>query len=195
MFIPKDFRISDADEIDRFIAHHSFGILVSSHDSELIATHLPVHRSDKDHLQAHVARANTQWQQLEGQRVLLILPGPHDYVSPTWYESPGVPTWNYQSVHIYAHASCFTETERLKELVLALSNDHESSRADPWNGEFNAGMLKAIVGIDLKIDEVQCKYKLSQNRSRQDQEKVSDELEQSGNEQLANAMRQHNQLD
>ena len=195
MFIPSDFKISDAEEINRFIEQHSFGILVSTHNHEPTATHLPFHRAKKDLLQAHIARANPQWQQLDGQRVLLILPGPHDYVSPTWYESPGVPTWNYQSVHIYARASCFTDTERLQELVLTLSNDYEASRSEPWQGEFNRTMLKAIVGIDLQIEEIQCKYKLSQNRSEQDQRNVSNELERAGNQPLARAMRLHNRLD
>lgn len=192
MFIPKHFQVSDSNEIDRFIARNAFGILVSNHDQQLVATHLPVHRVSENLLQAHVAKANPQWQQLDGQEVLLILSGPHDYVSPTWYEEPGVPTWNYQAVHIYASVACFTDTDRLKELVLSLSNEYESSRANPWPGEFDARMLKAIVGIDLTIKDIQCKYKLSQNRSENDQRNVIAELEQAGNVPLAQAMKELN---
>lgn len=192
MFIPKHFQVSDSEEIDRFIARNAFGVLVSSHDQQLVATHLPVHRVSENLLQAHVARANPQWQQIDGQEVLLILSGPHDYVSPTWYEEPGVPTWNYQAVHIYASVACFTDTDRLKELVLSLSNEYESSRANPWPGEFDARMLKAIVGIDLTIKDIQCKYKLSQNRSENDQRNVIAELEQAGNVPLAQAMKELN---
>lgn len=195
MFIPSHFHISEQEEIDRFIAQNSFGILVSQHEGELLATHLPVHRIDEDRMQAHIARANPQWQQIDGQRVLIILPGPHDYVSPKWYESEGVPTWNYQTVHLYGHATCFTDPDKLRELVMTLSNTYEASREEPWQGEFDERMLKAIVGIEFRIESIECKFKLSQNRSRADQERVSKELERAGNTQLAEAMRKHKQLD
>ncbi len=195
MFIPKHFQVDNEQEIDRFIEQTSFGILVSLLEGKPIATHLPIHRASRDHLQAHLAKANPQWQELDGQRVLLILAGPHDYISPTWYESPGVPTWNYQAVHIYGSASCFTDADKLRELVLTLSNTFEASRDNPWPGEFDARMLNAIVGIDLRVDEIQCKYKLSQNRPVEDQRNVSDALERAGNNALATAMREHNVLE
>ncbi len=195
MFIPKHFQVSEQQEIDRFVADNSFGILISQLDGELFATHLPFHRIGKDHIQAHVARANPQWQQLDGQRALIVLPGPHDYVSPTWYEGAGVPTWNYQAAHIYGSVNCFTDTDKLKDLVMALSDVNESSQENPWQGEFDERMLNAIVGIDFRVDNIECKYKLSQNRPKVDQQRVSEKLEQAGNVSLASAMREHNQLD
>ena len=54
-------------------------------------------------LKAHVARANTQWQGLDGQPVLVVFQGPMSYVSPSFYETKKetgkvVPTWNYAMV-------------------------------------------------------------------------------------------------
>ena len=190
MYIPKHFEITDTTEIDNFIQQNSFGMLMSQCQGETVASHLPFYRSSKKQLQAHLAKTNPQWEDLDGQRVLVILTGPHDYISPTWYEKPGgVPTWNYQAVHIYGRAQCYTDTERLDDLVKELSNRYESQRPSPWQADFNPKMLNAIVGIDISIEDIQCKYKLSQNRSQSEIENVSAELEVAGNPSLAAAMR------
>lgn len=188
MFTPSHFAIEDRDLIDRFIAQNNFGLLISNSDKLSIATHLPFVYADNS-LHCHVARANGQWQELDGQNVLVVLPGPHAYVSPTWYADAGVPTWNYQAVHIYATAQCFHDQDRLRKLVLELSTQHEAGSDNPWNGEFDERMLKAIVGIDLEITEIQCKFKLSQNRSVADQDNVIEQLDARGEHELALQMR------
>ena len=158
MYIPSHFRVKDRELLDQFIVQNSFGLLVSTENGVPVASHLPFHYSDNTTLLCHVAKANPQWQALEDQRVLVIFPGPHAYVSPTWYAGPGVPTWNYQAVHVYGRARCFQDEARLKQLVRTLSTLHESGSETPWNGEFDARMLKAIVGIEITLEEVQGKY-------------------------------------
>lgn len=190
MYIPSHFRFEDRELLDQFIVHNSFGLLVSTENGSPVASHLPFHYSDNTTLLCHVAKANPQWQALEGQRVLVIFPGPHAYVSPTWYAGPGVPTWNYQAVHVYGRARCFQDEARLEQLVRTLSTLHESGREAPWNGEFDARMLKAIVGIEITLEEVQGKYKLSQNKSEQDRREVIAQLESRGESALAQQMRQ-----
>ena len=51
-------------------------------------------------------------------------------------------------------------------------------------------MLKAIVGIEITLEEVQGKYKLSQNKSEQDRREVIAQLESRGESALAQQMRQ-----
>lgn len=188
MFVPRHFAIEDNNEIDDFIEKNDFGILISQVDDLPFATHIPFHRSQKDLLQAHLAKANPQWQQLDGQKVLVVLPGNHDYISPTWYANPGVPTWNYQTVHISGTAKCFTDSDRLLKLVKTLSETYERSREPMWDGEFENSMLNAIVGIDIHIESLQCKYKLSQNRPVEDRENVIQKLQEAGNVDLATEM-------
>jgi len=188
MFVPSHFDITDKAEIDEFIKKNDFGILVSQVDGLPFATHLPFHRSSENVVQAHLAKANPQWQNLDGQKVLIVLAGNHDYVSPTWYESPGVPTWNYQAVHISGVARCFSDKDRLLELVKTLSTNHERGRNPPWDGEFDLRMLNAIVGVEIEVDNIQCKYKLSQNRPIGDRLKVIEQLTQGGNPALAEEM-------
>ncbi len=73
--------------------------------------------SDKKKLMAHEAKQNPQYSEIDGQEVLVTLEGPHDYISPSWYSSPGVATWNYQAVHIYGKCSVFDDLTKLKEVV------------------------------------------------------------------------------
>lgn len=188
MYIPSHFRVDDRELMDQFIVENSFGLLVSTENDAPEASHLPFHYKDNT-LLCHVAKANPQWQDLEGQRVLVIFPGPHAYVSPTWYAGPGVPTWNYQAVHVYGRATCFHDEARLVELVRTLSSLHESSSDSPWSGEFDSRMLQAIVGIEIAIEDIQGKYKLSQNKSEQDRRNVIEQLEEQGETAMAEQMR------
>jgi transcriptional regulator len=116
------------------------------------------------------------------------LQGPHDYISPSWYRSPGVPTWNYQAVHIYGNCRVFEEATKLQQVVDALTEKFESVFEEPWQPDYKASMLRGIVGIEVEITEIQCKYKMSQNRSTEDQIGVIEALGNSGSDQLVKAM-------
>jgi len=118
----------------------------------------------------------------------VTLQGDHAYVSPSWYESAGVPTWNYQAVHIEGIAESFSDTERLKEVVDALTEKHESTYPIPWKPDYAASMLRGIVGVEIAIASVQCKFKLSQNRSPLDQANVKAEIRSAGHNAMADAM-------
>src|SRR4051812_36029868 len=100
MYVPTAFAETDPAKLHDFIEAHSFGLLVSAPGGVPVATHLPLllERSTGPHgcLVGHVARANPQWEGLDGKPVLAVFSGPHAYVSPAWYESENVvPTWNY----------------------------------------------------------------------------------------------------
>lgn len=189
MYIPKHFEITDEKLIDEFIEANGFGQLISIHEGSMVSTHMPfLFDARRRVLIGHLARANPQWQQIQSQKVLVTLQGEHAYVSPSWYESAGVPTWNYQAVHIEGMAESFTEPERLKPLVDSLTEQYESSCPTPWKPDYAASMLRGIVGIEIAITSLQCKFKLSQNRSRQDQDAVKERFSDSGHEGLAEAM-------
>ena len=169
MYIPTKFEITNKEEIYKFIQEHSFGQLISLVDKQIFATHMPFYLSeDRSQIFGHLAKQNPQHQELEGQEVLIVLQGPHDYISPAWFDSPGVPTWNYQAVHIYGQCRTFENTAKLKELVEIHTSKYEASSRQPWQPDYNPSMLNAIVGIEVKINKIQCKFKLSQNRSPKD---------------------------
>lgn len=189
MYIPKHFEIVDETEIARFIEANSFGQLISMHDAAIVSTHMPfLFESESRVLVGHLAKANPQWRQIQEQKVLVTLQGDHAYVSPSWYESAGVPTWNYQAVHIEGIAQSFTDPEKLKHVVDTLTEQNESSYPIPWEPDYAASMLRGIIGIEISITSIQCKFKVSQNRSLQDQSNVQEQLSHSGHQALADAM-------
>ena len=189
MYIPKHFEVTDKDEIFAFIEANTFGQLISNTGGRLFSTHMPFLLSeDKTKIIGHLALQNSQYSDLEGQEILITLQGAHDYISPSWYAAPGVPTWNYQSVHIYGRGRIFRSPEELQAVVDALTRKYESALPKPWNPEYKASMLNAIVGVEVFIEEIQCKYKLSQNRSTRDKLQVVAQLKEIGSHELASSM-------
>lgn len=190
MYIPSHFEITDRVEIDRFVRNNNFAQLVSIVDGELFATHLPMwYLPEEGKLLGHIARANPQWQALDRQQVLVIFAGAHDYISPSWYIDPGVPTWNYQAVHIQGVATTTDDPAQLETIVSALTNLHESSFETPWIPNVTPVKIRGIVGIEINISAIQCKFKLSQNRSQAERAQVADQLQQRGSLALAAAMK------
>ena len=192
MYIPKHFEVTDRDVLCAFINENAFGQLVSTVGGKLFSTHMPFLLSDdKTRLTGHVARLNPQHAELDGQEVLVTLQGPHDYISPSWYASAGVPTWNYQAVHIYGRGRVFDDTDALRSVVAALTEKYEAAYERPWQPDYKAAMLSAIVGVEVTISEIQGKFKLSQNRPAQDQRQVVTQLKAQGADALAAAMERY----
>jgi len=188
MYIPEHFNVTDKKEIITFIRANAFGQLISTVEGKLFSTHIPfMLGNNNESLICHIAKRNPQWESIEEQEVLVTFQGPHDYVSPSWYNSPGVPTWNYQSVHVYGKPQLISETEELSDIVNALTGIYESDLVKPWKPEYKESMLNAIIGIEIKITDIQCKYKLSQNRPEIDRLKVVEEHNNRGSSQLSMA--------
>lgn len=164
MYKPKSFEVADQATIDQFIYNNSFDQLISIHKGQLFSTHIPfLYTAQKGVLTGHVAKANPQHLDIQGQAVMVSLSGAHGYISPTWYASKSVPTWNYQAAHIYGQCSVFNNPERLMEVVDSLTTANEKQLPKPWQPVYQSTMLKAIVGLEIKITKIDCKFKLSQN--------------------------------
>ena len=200
-YIPRHFRIDDREALESFVATHAFGTLVSTGEGGISVSHLPFlpDRGDDGRLRllGHMARANAHWQEIEAaDEVLAVFEGPHAYVSPGWYaHHPSVPTWNYAVVHARGKARLLP-AEELPALLDRLSRLYEDGQPKPWRmqalpADFSRGMLQAIVGFEIAIDRLEGKFKLSQNRRREDVEGVAAALEAQGQEELARLMREH----
>ena len=177
MYIPKQFEVYDKEEISRFLEKHSFGQIISSVEGRIFSTHLPFLISiEEGLLRGHFAVQNPQHREIEGQEVLVTFEGPHGYISPTWYASSGVPTWNYQSVHIYGEVSLISDAQVAVYVVSELSSKYEKSSSSPWHQKYDERLLGAICAFKVEIKEIQCKYKLSQNKSVEDRERVISNL-------------------
>ncbi|PIB58363.1 FMN-binding negative transcriptional regulator [Pseudomonas sp. 2822-17] len=183
MYTPRAFAIDDLPEIQQLIQHTRLAQVVTFGEQGLQASHLPLllnpDEGPNGTLYGHLAKANPQWRDLQnGSDALVIFAGADAYISPAFYPAKAehgkvVPTWNYIAVHAYGKAEVFTDAERLLALVSALTERHETGRAQPWAvsdapADYIDGMLKAIVGFALPIKRVIGKRKLGQNRSAAD---------------------------
>lgn len=186
MYIPPFNRIEDPKKINAFIHAHGFATLFTHQDGVPFASHLPVLLDESPDglgvLRSHMARANPQWKQLSlEQEVLCIFHGPHAYISPSWYVMQHtVPTWNYAAIHVYGRPR-IVDAAALRQIVFDTTSKYESPMPKPWKiplseDEFDA-MSRAIVGFAIEITRMEAKFKLGQNRSPQDQDKMLQALQ------------------
>ena len=191
MYLPAHFTESNPDQLEALIQENSFGVLVSVHEGLPVASHLPLlydrHAGAHGRLIGHMARSNSQWKSLaDGQTVLAVFQGPHAYISPSWYESPGVPTWNYAVAHLYGKAALVEERDALEGIVRRLTAFHEhgdrEAGAPGVSSEMWSRLLGMIVGFEIEVTEIQGKFKLNQNRSREDQRRVVEALGRGGSQ-------------
>jgi transcriptional regulator len=185
MYIPASFQVTDSAEIHAFMRKHSFAMLVTQGEGGMTATHLPL-LLDADAgphgtLLGHMARANPQWRDVAGE-ALAIFPGPHAYVSPAWYESPGtVPTWNYVAVHAYGAVQLVEDRDSLHDILTRTVSVYERRMPEPWSYDVADPdidtMLKAIVGFRIEISRLEGKAKLNQNHPEERRRKVIRALE------------------
>jgi transcriptional regulator len=180
VYIPEHFRLRhDADAI-AFMCANPFAILVSSTDAGPFATHLPLFvraEEEKVILHGHVAKANPHWRYLEqNAECLTIFHGPHSYISPTNYTArESVPTWNYAAVHLYGNARIFSSEQDVHGMLHELMETFEPAYRQQWEGlspKFQENMLRQIVGFEIVATKIEGKFKLSQNRTREDQANV-----------------------
>ena len=197
MYIPEHFRLrSDADAI-AFMRANPFAILISSTDAGPFATHLPlfVHAEEgKTILRGHVAKANPHWRYLEQQaQCLTIFHGPHSYISPSSYATrDSVPTWNYAAVHLYGSARIFSSQQELHAMLHELIETFDPAYRLQWEEAspiFRENMLRQIVGFEVVATKIEGKFKLSQNRTREDQANVIAALEKSDDTAVAGVSR------
>lgn len=204
MYIPAHFAEDRPEELLRIVRDHPFGILVTQGGGALDADHIPFEFDPAvgahGLLTAHVARANPLWQRNpSGTEVMVIFRGAQDYVSPNWYPSKHeahrqVPTWNYEVVHAHGKLVVRDDERFVRGLVGRLTRRHEAGEPRPWKmgdsaPDYINGLLANIVGIEIAIDRLVGKRKLSQNKEERDRLGAAEQLENRGSAELAEAMR------
>jgi transcriptional regulator len=188
MYIPDHFALTDPAEAYRIIEAHPLGVLVTSTSDGLDANHLPFElNAERSVLTAHVARANPVWQNCgEGIDALVIFRGEESYISPNWYPSKHelhrqVPTWNYLAVHVHGRLVVQDQEKFVRGVVARLTRTHEATEPRPWRmgdspPDYIDSMLKAIVGLEIRITRLEGKAKLSQNRDDRDRLNAAEKL-------------------
>jgi len=187
MYIPDYYKNENPEEINAFLSENAFGILVSQRNGKMLATHIPLELErtggGKLVLQGHISGENSQREHFEnGEEVLAIFTGPHAYVSSSWYDFEGVPTWNYISVHVYGKIRIVGYDE-LFEALKKLVDKYERGRENPTRIENLSKktmmMARSVVGFEIEITNIEAAKKLSQNRDAKNYASVVSHLEQS----------------
>jgi transcriptional regulator len=173
------------------IEQHPLGAWVCNAGQQLVANHIPfvLARAPGSHgrLLGHVSRANPVWQALaQGVPSVVMFMGPHAYITPTWY--PGkqahgkvVPTWNYATVHVHGLARAIEDPAWMLDMLGRLTDAQEAGRNPPWRvsdapTDYVETLLQGIVGIEISIDRLEGRFKLSQDEAPEDRQGTVDGL-------------------
>ena len=201
MYSPPYNRVEDRVELLEFMRANNFPILVTGTGGVLHASHLPItvfEENNQIFIDMHMAKNNPQWKEFFDDEVLVIFHGPHAYVSPRWYaDAKRVPTWNYAAVHAYGTVQINSDPK-----AKAKSQRHLVESLDPkWLPKHDAlppeyvqQMLDGIVNFTIAVTRLDTRWKLSQNRGRDEMERIAAALEktsESGDRALAALMRKH----
>lgn len=193
MYLPEHFAIHDATQIQQLLRDYPLACLVYQDQGVLQAEHLPCvmlpPQSDgKTRLFFHAAAGNRlcHYASLAESPVLAVFQGPAGYVTPAWYEEKAstgevVPTYNYAVVQVRGNLSLIDDAQVFLERLSSLSDHFENQRAHPWRisdapAPYIQQLLAAIVGIELEVEQIEAKFKLSQNKSVINQHNIAEGL-------------------
>jgi transcriptional regulator len=192
VYQPPHFVEDRLEVLHALIIANPLGLLISQGSHGLSADPVPFvldpDRGPLGTLRAHIARANRLWQAQDPEsEVLIVFQGPQHYVSPGWYPTKQetgkvVPTWNYVTVHAYGRLTVIEDPDWLKAQIEALSQKQEQDQAQPWSVDdapdaYIAAQMRAIIGLEICIDRMIGKVKVSQNRAAADRRGVAQGLD------------------
>jgi transcriptional regulator len=187
MYIPRTNQENRIPVIHKLMEDQPFASLITMGSSGLFASHIPMVLEQNGvlgQLRGHISRANTQWRDYTPSvEALAIFSGPQHYITPNWYpekQETGkvVPTWNYVVVHAYGSLKIVEDSEWLLAHLASLTGVHEHGSPVPWKigdapRDYINSLVKGIVGLEITIERLEGKWKVSQNRSEQDRSGVA----------------------
>ncbi|NIG57381.1 FMN-binding negative transcriptional regulator [Chitinophaga sp. Cy-1792] len=191
MYTAKINRETDWSKIAAFMREFSFALIVNTDEQGVPhATHIPVSLIEKSPgnfvLQGHIAKVNPQWQYFEKNDTLIVFSAPHAYVSASWYEKDRIPTWNYMAVHIHGKTRILSEDELRKNLEQLVDHYEAASKCpvhiNDIDHKYFENNLKAVVGFETTVRDINANYKLSNNKNDKDFCSVVDHLKERDHE-------------
>lgn len=188
MYIPGAFKFEDRQAMIAFMKKYSFATIITVKEGIPIATQLPFHVQEADGrlmLQSHFGIANEQTHYIQENTSLVIFSEPHAYISPKHYDKQeSVPTWDYIAIHAYGKAHILeSEAEKIALLEQTIQF-YEKDYLEQWNSlsdKYKNGMIRGIVAFELEVTDLQGQQKLSQNKTREERNRIIHHLEQTGN--------------
>ncbi len=176
--------VTDPDEIKRLIRENPWATIVSNTAAGLVASHYPVileENAEGISIVSHVGRPDEKLHELGEHEVLVIIQGPHGYISPSWYPKDDfVPTWDHVTAHLYGVPEILSEEENFR--VLGELVDHfEERMPHPVSLDVDEQaarrIAKGTVGLRLTVTRFDARLKLSQNKAPEVIDRIIDELQ------------------
>lgn len=191
--------MTDPDEVRRLIRNHPWATFVSATSNGLVASHYPVLLDDDAAdltVLSHFGRPDDELHELGRHQMMVVVQGPHDYVSPSWY-APGdlVPTWNHVTAHLYGTPVVLEEEENYA--VLCRLTDHferhrPQGRTLLDDEPATRRAAKGTAGLRLRVDRFEARAKLSQNKTDDVRDTITSQLD-AAHPALAHEMRRNAQ--
>ena len=192
MYVNPTNHFSKPEDLLATIEEYPFGTLVAPGDPPS-ATHMPfvLERGDGEYgtLLCHTPRHDPIWQQFDGStQMLVIFTGPFAYISPSWYvDGARVPTYNFKAVHAYGRPEIMRYESDVVAMLRTLIERHEqrfgsSFRFDEIPKGVFDGLRPAIVPFRMRIERLEGKIRVGQNRTLRDRGSVAKGLRARGND-------------
>ncbi|WP_054313997.1 FMN-binding negative transcriptional regulator [Mesorhizobium sp. 1M-11] len=190
MYQPPHFNETRLEVLHGLIRAHPLGLLISNGEDGPVADPIPFlldgETGKHGMLRAHLAKANPHWRLIADNpsaKVLIVFQGEDAYVTPSWYETKRqtgkvVPTWNYASVQVRGTAQIKDDSAWLARQIADLTRQQEGGREQAWAvtdapPEFIQAQIKGIIGLEITVENITGKWKVSQNRPVADREGVA----------------------
>ncbi|MBD8726371.1 FMN-binding negative transcriptional regulator [Frigoribacterium sp. CFBP 13707] len=179
------FVLSDVAEVARLVRENPWATIVAHTAEGLVASHYPVVLEETDDgslsLVSHVGRPDERSLELGQGEVMIIVQGPHGYVSPGWYPAEQIiPTWNHVTAHLWATPEILSDDENFR--VLGELVDHfERVMPEPSSLQLDEEgarrVARGTVGVRLRVTRFDARLKLSQNKPPEVVDRIVAELE------------------
>lgn len=195
------YRWTDEAAIYDFVGQTGFGLLCVAAPEQVHVVHLPLVWLDERRIGLHIHRANPIMRHMPAGiddrcDALLVVTGPHGYVSPDWYGLPDkVPTWNYLSAQLQGSMARLDRDATIAQID-ALSHEQERRLApkptwtrDKMGAEQFDRLLGGLVGFEMQVNAMHGTAKLGQDKPPAARIGVADALDAQGNGALAALMR------
>jgi transcriptional regulator len=179
---------TDPTEVKRLIRENPWMTYVSPTSTGLVSSHYATLLEETDDesisIVSHFGRPDEVAHELGRHEVLVVVQGPHGYISPNWYaEGDFVPTWNHVTAHLYGTPEILSDEENFG--ILSRLVDHfEKRMPNPVSLDIDlekaARIAKGTVGLRIRVTRFDARAKLSQNKSPEVQQAIMTALEGSG---------------
>ena len=189
------YKEKDEEQVIAFVQQHPFAMLVGTGtDGQPVATQIPVfidRREDGLYLSGHMMRNTDHYNAFSiSPQALVIFTGPHAYVSSSWYSTPHTAsTWNYMTVHARGSIR-FTDKAALLGILQRTQDYFENNPASGANfkdlpDDYVQRLAGAIAGFEIRVEQLDHVFKLSQNRDQESYQNIIDNLQAQGGDAAA----------